>query len=104
MTRTKRAMPADLALERTTDLFAALAHPVRLAMLVALARRGPMCAGELQTLVGGEQSSVSHQLAVLRRKRLVAVERDGRRQVYELLDEHVAHIVEDAVKHANERV
>lgn len=61
-----------------------------------------MSAGELQEKVGAEQSAVSHQLATLRRTRLVAVRRDGRRMMYSLLDDHVAHIVEDALKHANE--
>ncbi len=95
-------MPPREAVAPTVALFAALAHPLRLGMLIALSRRGPLSAGELQKLVDGEQSAVSHQLASLRRQRLVSVARDGRRMIYSLLDEHVAHIVEDAIKHANE--
>lgn len=95
-------MPSLEAIAPTVELLATLANPLRLQLLIALSRRGEMSAGDLQDAVGVEQSAVSHQLATLRRKRLVIAERDGRRMIYRLLDEHVAHIVEDALKHANE--
>ena len=72
-------------------------------MLMTLAREGELSAGELQDQVGAEQSLVSHQLATLKRNRLVASERDGRHMVYSLLDDHVTHIVEDALRHVRER-
>lgn len=97
-----RRLPSTAALSATVSLFAALSNPLRLHVLVALARRGEMSAGELQDVVGAEQSAVSHQLATLRRERLVTARREGRRMMYSLLDAHVAHIVEDAIKHANE--
>ncbi|GAB4509369.1 MAG: Ni(II)/Co(II)-sensing metalloregulatory transcriptional repressor NmtR [Haliangiales bacterium] len=103
VTRGRRKLPTDEQVERTVALFAALANPLRLRLLLVLSRKGAMSAGALQEAVGVEQSAVSHQLAALRRGRLVAVERDGRHMIYHLLDEHVAHIVEDAIKHANER-
>lgn len=101
MARRKR-LPSTEALSSAVALLAALANPMRLHLLVALSRMGELSAGELQDAVGAEQSAVSHQLASLRRARLVTVRRDGRRRMYSLLDHHVAHIVEDAIKHANE--
>jgi DNA-binding transcriptional ArsR family regulator len=94
--------PTDPAIGRTVELLAAIAHPVRLAVLLALGRRGPMTAGELQELAGYEQSAMSHQLRVLRDARLVETERHGKQIVYRLHDEHVAHIVEDALRHVRE--
>ena len=102
MSRRRRPMPSVEALSATVELFSALANPLRLELLVALSRRGELAAGELQQIVGAEQSAVSHQLASLRRQRLAQSRRDGRRVIYSLADEHVAHIVEDAIKHANE--
>jgi ArsR family transcriptional regulator len=98
----KPALPKP-QLRSTVSLFAALAHPMRLHVLVALHRKGPMSAGELQRVVKVEQSALSHQLAALRRARLVATERNGRHVIYSLADHHVAHIVEDGLKHAGER-
>lgn len=103
MNRRAPALPPPATIAPAVSLFSVLAHPMRLQLLVALSRRGPLSAGELQQLVGGEQSAVSHQLATLRRARLVIAEPNGRQRVYSLADHHVAHIVEDALAHANER-
>jgi DNA-binding transcriptional ArsR family regulator len=99
---TERLTPADPAIGRTVELLSAIAHPVRLAVLLALRRRGPITAGELQELAGYEQSAMSHQLLILRDARLVETERRGKQVVYRLADEHVAHIVEDALRHVRE--
>jgi DNA-binding transcriptional ArsR family regulator len=48
------------------------------------------------------QPLVSQHLRVLRGARLVGVERQGREAVYSLIDQHVAHIVADAVNHVKE--
>lgn len=95
-------LPSDDHVTPTIALFAALANSLRLKVLIALGRLGPMSAGEIQAIVCAEQSAVSHQLAVLRKGRLVTSERDGRRRIYRLVDHHVSHIVEDALIHANE--
>ncbi len=94
--------PGDPALEAAVALFAAMAHPVRLLVLAALGRRGAATVGELQALAGVEQSAMSHQLRLLREARLVEAERRGKQVVYRLHDQHVASVVEDAVRHVRE--
>jgi len=54
--------------------------------------------------LGMEQSALSHQLRVLREHTLVKVERQGRRRVYALHDEHVAALLEDALRHVEQRI
>lgn len=88
------------AIESVVALLSAVAHPVRLLALVALRRRGPLSVGELRDITETEQSHLSHQLRVLREARLVRTERQGKQIIYSLFDAHVAHIVEDAVRHA----
>jgi len=95
--------PTDAELEATARLLAVAAHPVRLRVLIALDRRGPLSAGDLQALAGVEQSAMSHQLHKLRDARLVDAERRGRRMIYRLHDAHVAHIIRDALTHVSER-
>ena len=46
-----------------------------------------------------EPSAVSHQLRVLRHLRFVVGQRDGRRIVYDLHDDHVAHLLDEAIGH-----
>jgi DNA-binding transcriptional ArsR family regulator len=49
-------------------------------------------------------SAVSHQLRVLKDKKLVKYRRSGRNVYYSLDDEHVAAILDIALKHTGERI
>jgi DNA-binding transcriptional ArsR family regulator len=80
-------------------LFGAMAHPVRVGVLLHLDHHGPCDVSCLSGDLGVEQSALSHQLARLRREGLVAVEQEGRRRVYRLADAHVAAIVRQAADH-----
>lgn len=94
--------PGDLVVERAVDLLAAMAHPTRLAVLLWLHRRGPTAVGDLVVAFDSEQSAMSHHLSLLRARRLVTTERQGKRVLYRLVDAHVGCMVEDAVRHAAE--
>lgn len=98
----ERALPEEAEVQATVHLLTAVAHPARLTVLLALSRRGPLSAGDLQHLAGLEQSAMSHQLRVLREARLIRAERQGRQMIYALDDHHVAHIIEDALTHIRE--
>ncbi len=52
------------------DIFQALAHPTRIA-IIELLENGEMSAGELIEKLGMEQANISQHLAVLRAKQLV---------------------------------
>ncbi len=68
---------------RRVEMIKALAHPSRLMMVDELAR-GERCVQELQTLVGGDMSTVSKHLSVLKKSGLVSVERRGVQMFYSL--------------------
>src|ERR1700756_2365535 len=76
----------------------ALATPSRLRILGRL-HAGPCSVNDLATSVGMEASAVSHQLRVLRHLGLVVGHRDGRRIVYDLYDDHVGELLEQAISH-----
>ena len=78
-----------------------IAEPRRQAILDLL-RDGELPVGELVDRLGMSQPLVSQHLRVLRGARLVGVERHGREAAYSLADQHVAHIVADAVQHSRE--
>lgn len=94
-------MTDDEAAARTIDMFRALAHPLRLALVRELAH-GDRAVHELVDALAVPQPRVSQHLGVLRGARLVRTERQGREVRYHLTDHHVAHIVTDAVQHAAE--
>ncbi len=84
------------------DLLRALSSPVRLGIIVELCATQERCVHELVDTLGVPQPLVSQHLRVLRGARLITGRRDGREIRYSLVDEHVAHIVNDAITHAKE--
>jgi ArsR family transcriptional regulator, nickel/cobalt-responsive transcriptional repressor len=93
--------PADLDPEFTqavAETMQALATPSRLRLLGRL-HAGPCAVNDLAEAVGMESSAVSHQLRVLRHLGLVVGHRDGRQIVYQLHDDHVGELLEQAISH-----
>ncbi len=58
------------------NIFKALGHPSRLIMAEALTR-GPLCVCDLHKLVGGDLSTVSRHLGVMKEAGIVEVEKRG---------------------------
>ncbi len=83
------------------DLLRALAAPIRIAIVTQLAD-GPRCVHEIVDSLDLPQPLVSQHLRVLRAAGVVMGERRGREIAYVLTDDHIAHIVADAIKHAGE--
>ncbi len=63
------------------DIFQALAHPTRIAILESLSD-GELSAGALIEKLGMEQANVSQHLAVLRAKQLVSNRKAGNQVFY----------------------
>jgi DNA-binding transcriptional ArsR family regulator len=80
------------------DTMQALAAPSRVRILGRL-HAGACSVNELADAVGMEPSAVSHQLRLLRHLGLVVGHRDGRRVVYDLYDDHVGELLEQAISH-----
>jgi ArsR family transcriptional regulator, nickel/cobalt-responsive transcriptional repressor len=76
----------------------ALATSSRVQILGRL-RAGPAGVSEIAERVGMEASAVSHQLRLLRHLGFVVGRREGRRVVYDLHDDHVAHLLDEAISH-----
>ena len=67
------------------DIFQALAHPTRIAILELLGK-GELSAGILIEKLGMEQANVSQHLAVLRAKQLVSNRKVGNQVFYSVRD------------------
>jgi DNA-binding transcriptional ArsR family regulator len=80
------------------DTMQALATPSRVRILGRL-RGGAASVNDLAEAVGMEPSAVSHQLRVLRHLGFVVGQREGRHVVYDLYDDHVAHLLDEAISH-----
>ena len=80
------------------DTMQALATPSRVLILGRLSA-GACSVNDLADAVGMEPSAVSHQLRLLRHLGLVIGQRQGRRVVYDLYDDHVGELLEQAISH-----
>ena len=69
--------------KQRAQVFKALGHPSRLAMVEALIE-GEKCVCELQELVGSDMSTVSKHLSVLRNAGLVDDRKEGLKIYYSL--------------------
>jgi DNA-binding transcriptional ArsR family regulator len=96
-TATAGRLSAEQA-QLVAQAMSALAAPSRVRILAALRER-PCSVSELVEAVAMEQSAVSHQLRLLRDIGLIVGEREGRRIVYSLYDDHVASLIDQAVGH-----
>lgn len=95
--RTPDALEAGFA-GVVADTMQALATPSRVLILGHL-HAGPCSVTDLAEAIDMEASAVSHQLRLLRHLGLVVGQRDGRRVVYDLYDDHVGELLEQAISH-----
>ncbi len=88
-------------LSEAGELLRALSAPVRIAIVLQL-RDADRCVHELVDALDVAQPLISQHLRVLKAAGVVRGERRGREVVYRLVDDHLAHIVMDAVAHVQE--
>ena len=93
-------MSADAALA-LAETFSLLGDATRTRILHALSV-DELCVSDLAGLLGISASATSHQLRLLRDRRLVGVRREGKRTYYRLQDEHIRTLVDMGLSHAAE--
>lgn len=80
------------------DLFKVFGDSTRLRVMVTISD-SELSVTEIAEALGMEQSTISHQLRVLRQNKLVRVRRDGKQMYYSLDDDHVKKIIEMGMDH-----
>lgn len=85
-------------IESVTEFFKALSDPTRL-KIINLLTQGEMCVGCIAMELQMTQSAVSHQLKVLKNKRIIKSRRDGKNIYYSLDDDHVKNVIDQTVAH-----
>ncbi len=94
-------IPAPEELTAMAELFKLFGDPTRLKILCSLLRH-ELCVCDLATLIGMNQSAVSHQLRLLKQGRLVKSRREGKTIFYSLADDHVETMVAQGMEHISE--
>lgn len=97
----KDSMPGEDTLFDLSELFKLFGDSTRIKILYCLFA-SEMCVCDIATLLQMTQSAISHQLAVLKRSRLVSSRRDGKTVFYSLADDHVRTIINQGIDHVTE--
>lgn len=81
-------------LEKAASMFKAIAHPMRVAILVLLEPNHELSVTEIHTSLSMEQSTASHHLGVLKGKGVLSSRRDGKNTYYSLRSESFSKLLD----------
>ena len=94
-------MPDEDELYDLAELFKVFGDTTRVRILCALFE-SEMCVCDISMLLGMTQSSISHQLRVLKSAKLVKNRKEGKVVYYSLVDDHIKHIFAQGLEHISE--
>ncbi len=94
-------LPSDEDLMDLAELFKIFGDTTRVRILFVLLE-AEVCVCDLAEALNMTQSAISHQLAILKRNKLVKSRRDGKSVFYSLADDHVRTIISQGMDHISE--
>jgi DNA-binding transcriptional ArsR family regulator len=99
----RKSLPSGKAAD-IAALFAVLSDPTRLQIVYALlhATTGELCVCDLAAGLGRDDTTISHQLRVLRYQKVVTTRKAGRVVYYRLTDEHIRSLLQVGITHVSE--
>ena len=99
--RVMQVMPADQQLLDLAEFFRVFGDSTRIRILYVLSQ-SEMCVCDIAQMLRMTQSAISHQLAVLKKSKLVKYRREGKTVFYSLSDGHVRTIIDQGMEHVSE--
>ncbi len=94
-------MADDEVLYDLAELFKVFGDSTRIRILYAMFDR-ELCVSDIADRLQLSQSSVSHQLRILKSSKLVKCRREGKSIFYSLDDDHVRKIISMGLEHVEE--
>jgi len=101
--RAGMGMPPPEELFGLAVTFKVFGDPTRIRILCALLET-ELCVCDIAYLLDMTQSSISHQLKILKQSRLVKCRRDGKTVLYALDDDHVKTMFDQGLVHVREHL
>jgi ArsR family transcriptional regulator, lead/cadmium/zinc/bismuth-responsive transcriptional repressor len=94
----KENMLSDNVFSSLSELFKVFGDYTRIKIIYALLKK-ELCVCDIAEVLGMSQSSISHQLRVLKGARLVKFRKEGKVVYYSLDDEHIGSIFNAGLEH-----
>ena len=95
-------IPLNDEIFMVADFYRVLGDPTRVKILSALLHTEELCVFDIAEITEMTQSSISHQLRILRSYNLVKYRRVGKFAYYFLSDEHIKILLEYGLEHIKE--
>jgi DNA-binding transcriptional ArsR family regulator len=93
--RAARKLQSDAeVLPRMAELYKLIANPVRIKILLVLGRVGPLCVGDIASLLGLSFAATSQQLKQLRDRGWLSTTQEGKQIYYELTNHDLHEALE----------
>lgn len=99
--KARSGMPENIHLYDLAEVFKVFSDQTRIRILCALIET-ELCVCDISSLLEMSQSSISHQLRVLKQANLVKYRKEGKVVYYSLKDGHVQQIFAQALLHVKE--
>ena len=99
--KVSESMPPENDILDLAELFKVFGDSTRMRILFVLFS-AEVCVCDLAQALNMTQSAISHQLAILKRSKLIKSRREGKSVFYSLADSHVETIVMQGMEHVEE--
>lgn len=80
-------------IDQSASLLKSVGHPIRFRIILVLGNQKHMTVTELSELLNVDQPVMSLHLAVLRKKAIIDVKKDGKNSLYSIVDKSIQQIV-----------
>ncbi len=92
----KKFMPDDKNVKEIASFFGAFADETRLKIIILLCIK-PLCVGEISYVLNINQSTVSHQLKLLKDGNIISCNRCGKNILYYIKNRQLERVLEETV-------
>ncbi|MGC8754018.1 MAG: ArsR/SmtB family transcription factor [Thermosulfidibacteraceae bacterium] len=83
----------DATLEKWANFFKALAHPVRLRIILTLIEKGEACVKSMCEILETSQSNISQHISILKNANIIKCQKRVMLHCYRINDERIAEIL-----------
>lgn len=93
----KKFMPNKASLKNMTNFFYAFSDDTRLKIIILLSIK-PLCVGEITNVLDVNQTTVSHQLKILKSLNIVSCDRAGKNIIYYIKNSGIESVLNASVE------
>ena len=93
----KQLMPSKANIKDMTNFFYAFSDDTRLKIIILLSIK-PLCVGEIVNVLDLNQTTISHQLKILKSHNIVCCDRSGKNIIYYIKNGSVEHVLNASVE------